>query len=198
VGEQQHPQRRLHLRRNPTRPRTATRSEDLHLEGTCRHHAWVIAARVSSGNPARADGSTGRYIASASCPPRTSARLMASATRLRRRSRQWTARPGSGPRSFFSSQLCLYPFWHCCLRLWLIIDRSKVSLTKQEKPRAARPTEPRDSYASGIRIPHSSPSHEATHTWLSGSVSRQASPSARNEEETWLHAKIHMFRPRQP
>jgi hypothetical protein len=30
--------------------------------------------------------------------------------------------------------------------------------TKQEKPRAARPTELRDSYASGIRIPHSSPS----------------------------------------
>jgi hypothetical protein len=55
----------------------------------------------------------------------------------------------------------------------------------------ARPTEPRDSYASGIRIPHSSPSHEATHTWLSGSVSRQASPSARNEEKTRLHAKIH-------
>jgi hypothetical protein len=39
-----------------------------------------------------------------------------------------------------------------------------VPLTKQEKPRAARLTEPRDSYASGIRIPHSSPSHEATHT----------------------------------
>jgi hypothetical protein len=72
-------------------------------------------------------------------------------------------------------------------------------LTKQEKPRAARPTEPRDSYASGIRIPHSSPSHEATHTWLSGSVSRQASPSARNEEKTRLHAKnTYMFRPRQP
>jgi hypothetical protein len=30
-------------------------------------------------------------------------------------------------------------------------------LTKQEKPRTARPTESRDSYASGIRIPHSSP-----------------------------------------
>jgi hypothetical protein len=72
-------------------------------------------------------------------------------------------------------------------------------LTKQEKPRAARPTEPRDSYASGIRIPHSSPSHEATHTWLSSSVSRQASPSARNEEKTWLRAKnTYMFRPRQP
>jgi hypothetical protein len=47
----------------------------------------------------------------------------------------------------------------------------------------ARPTEPRDSYASGIQIPHSSPSHEATHTWLSGLVSRQASPGARNEEK---------------
>jgi hypothetical protein len=33
--------------------------------------------------------------------------------------------------------------------------------------------------------------HEATHTWLCSSASRQASPSARNEEETWLHAKIH-------
>jgi hypothetical protein len=72
-------------------------------------------------------------------------------------------------------------------------------LTKQEKPRAARPTEPRDSYASGIRIPHSSPSHEATHTWLSGPVSRQASPSARNEEKTRLRAEnTYMFRPRQP
>jgi hypothetical protein len=99
VGEQQHPRRRLHLRWNPTWLRTATRSEDLHLEGTCRHHAWAIAARVSSGNPAQADGSTGRSIASASCPLRTSARLMASATRLRRRSRQWTARRGFGRRN---------------------------------------------------------------------------------------------------
>jgi hypothetical protein len=191
VGEQQHPRRRLHLRRNPTWPRTVTRSEDLHLEGTCRHHAWAIAARVSSGNLARADGSTGHSVASASCPPRTSARLMASATRLRRRSRQWTAWPGSGRRSFFSSQLRLCPCWHRCLRLRLIAERPRVPLTKQEMPRAARPTEPRDSYASGIRIPHSSPSHEATHTWLRGSVSRQASPSARNEEKTRLHAKIH-------
>jgi hypothetical protein len=183
VGEQQHPRRRLHLRRNPTRPRTATRSEDLHLEGTCWHHAWAIVAGVSSGNPARADGSTGRSVASACCPPRTSARLVASATRLRRRSRQWTARPGSGRQSFFSSHLCLCPCWHHCLRLRLIVERLRVSLTKQEKPRAARPIEPRDSYASGIQIPHSSPSHEATHTWLSGSASRQASPSARNEEK---------------
>jgi hypothetical protein len=158
VGEQQHPRRRLHLWRNPTQPRTATRSKGLHLEGTCRHHTWAIAARVSSGNPARAGGLTGHSIASASCPPRTSAWLVASATRLRRRSRQWTARPGSGRRSFFSSQLCLCPCWRRCLRLWLIAERPRVSLTKQEKPRTARPTEPRDSYASRIRIPHSSPS----------------------------------------
>jgi hypothetical protein len=191
VGEQQHPRRRLHLRRNPTRPQTMTRSKDLRLEGTCRHHAWAIAARVSSGNLARADGSTGHFVASASCPPRTSAQLMASTTRLRRWSGQWTARLGSGRRSFFSSQLCLCPCWHRCLQLRLIAERPRVSLTKQEKPRAARPTEPRESYASGIRIPHTSPSHEATHTWLSGSASRHASPSARNEENTRLHAKIH-------
>jgi hypothetical protein len=199
VGEQQHPRRRLHLRRNPTRPWTATWSEDLHLKGTCWHNAWAIVAGVSSGNPAQADGSTGRSVASASCPPRTSARLVALATRLRRRSRQWTARPGFGQRSLFSSHLCLCSCWHRCLRLQLIAERPKIPLTKQEQPRAARPTEPRDSYASGIRIPHSSPSHEATHTWLSGSASRQASPSAQNEDETRLHAKnTYMFRPRQP
>jgi hypothetical protein len=40
-----------------------------------------------------------------------------------------------------------------------------VPSTEQEKPRTARPTEPRDSYASGIRIPHSSPLYGATHAW---------------------------------
>jgi hypothetical protein len=98
-GEQQHPQRRQHLRRSPTEPRTATRSEDLHSEGRRQHCARAIATGVFSRNPARADGSAGRPEASASCPPRTPARLVASATRLRRRSRQWTARPGSGRRS---------------------------------------------------------------------------------------------------
>jgi hypothetical protein len=98
-GEQQHPRRQLHLRRSPTEPRTATRSEDLRSKGRRQHHARTIAARVSSRNPARADGSAGRPEASASCPPRTPARLMASATRLRRWSCQWTARPGSDQRS---------------------------------------------------------------------------------------------------
>jgi hypothetical protein len=35
---------------------------------------------------------------------------------------------------------------------------AESSVTEQEKPRVARLTEPRDYYASGIRIPHSSPS----------------------------------------
>jgi hypothetical protein len=52
--------------RGAAAPSTATRSEDLHLEGRCQHRAWAIAARVSSRNPARADGSTGRSVASAS------------------------------------------------------------------------------------------------------------------------------------
>jgi hypothetical protein len=38
-----------------------------------------------------------------------------------------------------------------------------------------------------------------THTWLSGSASRQASPGARNKEETRYYAQnTQMFRPRQP
>jgi hypothetical protein len=103
--EQQHPRRQLHLRRSPTEPRTATRAKDLrglggYTEERRQHHARAIAAKVSSKKPARADASASRPKASASCPPRTPARLMASATRLRRRSRQWTARPGSGRRSF--------------------------------------------------------------------------------------------------
>jgi hypothetical protein len=103
IGGQQHPRRRLHLRRNPTRPRTTTRSEDLPLKGRRQHRAWAIAARVSSRNPTQADGLISRPVASASCPARTSARLMASATRLRRWSRQWMTRPGSSRRFYTSS-----------------------------------------------------------------------------------------------
>ena len=50
----------------------------------------------------------GHPEASASCPPRTSARFVASATRLRCRSRQWTTRPGSGrPNLLFKPTLPL-------------------------------------------------------------------------------------------
>jgi hypothetical protein len=66
---------------------------------------------------------------------------------------------------FFSSQLSLCPCSHRYLWLRLIEEQPRVHLTKQGKPQTARPTEPRDSYASGIRIPHSSPLHGATHAW---------------------------------
>ena len=165
-GEQQHPRRQLHLRRSSTEPRTATRSEGLHSEGRHQRHARAITARVSSRDPARADGSAGHPEASASCPPRTPARLVASATRLRRRSLQWTARPGSGrPSLLFEPTLPLSMLTPLPPASAHRRSSRGFPLTKQEKPQTARPTEPRDSYTSGIRIPHSSPLHGATHAW---------------------------------
>jgi hypothetical protein len=135
-------------------------------KGRRQHHARAIATRVFSRNPARADGSAGHPEASASCPPRTSARLVASATRLRRRSRQWTTRPGSGrPNLLFRANSASVHADTAASGFGSSKSGRGFPLTKQEKPRAARPTEPRDSYASGIQIPHSSPSHEATHVW---------------------------------
>jgi hypothetical protein len=52
--------------------------KDLHLEGGRQHRAWALTARVSARVPARADTSAGHSVASASCPPRTSAPLTAS------------------------------------------------------------------------------------------------------------------------
>jgi hypothetical protein len=82
-GEQQHPRRRFHLRRNPTRPRTTTRSEDLRLEGTCQHCAWAIVAGVSSKNSAQADGRTGRSLPQPAVP-------------RGHQPRSWPRQPGSG------------------------------------------------------------------------------------------------------
>jgi hypothetical protein len=143
--EQQHPRRQLHLQRSPTEPRTATRAKDLRSEGRRQHHARAIAARVSSRNPARAVGSAGRPKASASCPPRTPAWLMASATRLRRWSRQWTARPGSGRRSLLFEPTLPLSMLTPLPSALAHRRAARGPLTKQEKPRAARPTEPRDS-----------------------------------------------------
>jgi hypothetical protein len=53
--------------------------KDLHLEGGCQHRAWALTARLSARVPARADALAGHSVASAGCPPRTSARLTASA-----------------------------------------------------------------------------------------------------------------------
>jgi hypothetical protein len=108
----------------------------------------------------------GHPEASASCPLRTSARLAASATQLRRRSRQWTTRPGSGrPNLLFEANSASVRADTATSGFGSSKSGQGFPLTKQEKPRTTRLTEPRDSYASGIRIPHSSPSHEATHAW---------------------------------
>jgi hypothetical protein len=93
-------------------------------------------------------------------------------------------------RSLFSSRLRLCPRRHRCLRLQLIAERLKVlklnkrSLERQGRPSRGTPTPP------GYRYLTRHLSRKATHARLSGSASRQASPSARNEEETRLHAQM--------
>jgi hypothetical protein len=95
-----------------------------------------------------------------------------------------------GRRSLFSSRLHLYPRRSCCLRLQLIAERPKVlklskrGLEWQVRPSRGTPTPPGYGYLTR-HLPR-----KATHTRLSGSASRQASPSARNEEETRYYAQI--------
>jgi hypothetical protein len=99
---------------------------------------------------------------------------MASAARLQGWSRQWTTWPGSSRCCYASSAWEVPCSW--ADEVSSPADSASVhahtatsgsgssqsgrgfSLTEQEKPRAARPIEPRDSYASGIPISHSSPS----------------------------------------
>jgi hypothetical protein len=108
----------------------------------------------------------GHPEASASCPPRTSARFVASATQLRCRSRQWMTRPGSSrPNLLFEANSASVRADTATSGFGSSESGRGFPLTKREMPRTARLTEPRDFYASGIRIPHSSPLHEATHAW---------------------------------
>jgi hypothetical protein len=94
-----------------------------------------------------------------------------------------------GRRSLFSSRLRLCPRRHRCLRLQLIAERPKVlklskrGLEWQGRPSRGTPTPP------GGYLTRHLP-HRATHTRLSDSASRQASPSARNEEETRYYTQI--------
>jgi hypothetical protein len=96
-----------------------------------------------------------------------------------------------GRRSFFSSQLRLYPCRRRCLQLRLIIEQprfpslSKRSLERQGRSSRGTPTPPGYGYLTR-HLPH-----RATHAWLSGPASRQASSGAQNGEETWLYAQIH-------
>jgi hypothetical protein len=90
----------------------------------------------------------------------------------------------------FRSGLRFYPRRHRCLRLQLITERPKVlklskrSLERQGRPSRGTPT------PLGYRYLTCHLPRKATHARLSGSASRQASPSARNEEETRHYAKM--------
>src|SRR5688572_17472126 len=52
-----------------------------------------------------------------------------------------------------------------------------------ETPQTTRPTERTDSYASGIRIPHSSPLHGAAHAGRIGSANQQPSLSGQKRRK---------------
>jgi hypothetical protein len=95
-----------------------------------------------------------------------------------------------GRQSLFSSRLRLCPRRHLCLRLQLIAERPKVlKLSKRGPERQGRPSQGTPTPPGyGYLTRHLS--RKATHTRLSGSASRQASPSARNEKETRHHAQI--------
>jgi hypothetical protein len=91
--------------------------------------------------------------------------------------------PLPGRRSLFLSRLRLCPRRHRSLRLQLIAEQSKVlklskrGLEWRGRPSRGTPTPPGYGYLTR-HLPR-----RATHTWSSSSASRQASPSARNEEE---------------
>jgi hypothetical protein len=95
-----------------------------------------------------------------------------------------------GRRSLFLSRLRLCPRRHHSLWLQLIAERPKVlklskgSLERQGRPSRGTPTPPGYGYLTR-HLPR-----RATHTRLSGSASRQASPGARNEEETRYYTQI--------
>ena len=90
--------------------------------------------------------------------PRAPARSEASADQLRHRSRWRTTRLGSGqPGSHFRANSASVRTDIATPGLGSSKSGRGVSLTKLEEPQTTRPIEPRDSYASGIRIPHSSP-----------------------------------------
>ena len=96
--------------------------------------------------------------ASANHLPRALARPEASADRLRRRPRRRTTRLGSGqPGSHFRANSASVRTDIATPGLGSSKSGRGVSLTKLEEPQTTRSIEPRDSYASGIQIPHSSP-----------------------------------------
>jgi hypothetical protein len=198
--EQQHPRPRFHLRRNLAWPQTATRAEGSpprrrtpalrlgpHSQGLRQgpgpsgHLGWPLRSLSQLSpedfSPAHGLGSVTRGLV-----PLTDdlAKLQPPLLHLL----------GLGShlllsqRSLFSSRLRLCPRRHRCLRLQLIAERLKVlkpskrGLERQGRPSRGTPTPPGYGYLTR-HLPR-----KATHARLSGSASRQASPSARNMEET--------------
>jgi hypothetical protein len=204
--EQQHPRRRFHLRRNLARPRTATReegspprrrtpaprlghrSQDIRQgPGPSRHLGWPLR---SLSQLSLEDHSPAHGLSS------MTTRLVPLTDDLAKLQQPLLHLLGLGShlllgrRSLFSSRLRLCPRRHRCLRLRLIAEQPKVlklskrGLEWQGRPSRGTPTPLGYGYLTR-HLPRTT-----THTRLSGSASRQASPSARNEEETRLHAQI--------
>jgi hypothetical protein len=95
-----------------------------------------------------------------------------------------------GRQSLFSIRLRLCPRRHRCLRLQLIAERPKVlKLSKRGLKRQGRPSRGTPTPLGYGYLTHHLP-RKATHARLSGSASRQASPSAQNKGETWYYIQI--------
>jgi hypothetical protein len=77
---------------------------------------------------------------------------------------------------------------------------SRVLRTSKSTRKQARPTDPRDSYASGIRIPHSSPSAISNSRSDERFCYRRTSPDTRNKRKrnAALQHNDDMFWPRRP
>jgi hypothetical protein len=150
--------------------RRRLRRKDLHLEGGHQHRAWAIAARVSARVPARADTSAGRSVAQLVVP-----RGHQPGSRPRQRDSgvgPASGRPGHAPAAAAApprhgrppaprpTKPLLEPTSPLSMPTPLPPApahrrAAEGSRIEQERPSVARPTEPWDSYASGIRIPES-------------------------------------------
>jgi hypothetical protein len=204
--ERQHPRRRFHLRWNLARPRTATRAEGSppRRRTSAPRLGYRSQGLLQGPDPSRHLGWPLRNLSQLSPEDLSPADDLVSMTPRLVPLADDLAKPqppllhllglGShlllGRRSPFSSRLRLCPRRHRCLRLQLIAERPKVlklskrGLEWQGRPSRGTPTPPGYGY-----LTRHLPLRE-THTRLSGSASRQASPSARNEEETRYYTQI--------
>jgi hypothetical protein len=197
--EQQHPRRCFHLRRNLARPRTMTRAE-----GSPPRRRTPASRLGHRSQGLRKGPGPSRHLdrplhSLSQLSPKdispahdlgiVTLRLVPLADDLAKLQPPLQHllglgdHPLLGRRSLFLSRLRLCPRRHRCLWLQLIAERPKVlelgkrSLEWQGRPSRGTPTPPGYGYLTR-HLPH-----RATHTRLSGSASRQASPSARNEKK---------------